>query len=208
MRLSLLVRLRRRAVARLASSHGFTLVEMLATLVILGIVIGGLTDVLVSSTHDELDLNRRFTAQEQGRIALNRLRREIHCGSRLTQTGGGALASGTPYSGVAIKLGGYCFTGGDPNSTVYAGWCTRSSAPSGTYALYRVTGSSLPVDCSTGGSSVASGLTTSSPFSLPTTQPTGTLPTVHVDLSLNPDPGKSGTYHLDDDIALRNGIRS
>lgn len=58
---------------------GYTLVELLAVMLILGIVLTGLTTAFVSGSHAELTLNRRFQAQQQARLALDRIRSDVHC---------------------------------------------------------------------------------------------------------------------------------
>jgi prepilin-type N-terminal cleavage/methylation domain-containing protein len=84
---------------RLEAEHGFTLIELLVVLAIMGIIIGGLTQLLVSATHSETDQANRVNGQTEARLALDRLRREVHCGSSLTATSA---------SSVTITLPGYC----------------------------------------------------------------------------------------------------
>jgi Tfp pilus assembly protein PilW len=224
MRHRLPVRRLRRAFLGLASDRGFTFVEALATMTILLIVIGGLTDAFVSASNAELDTNRRVRAQQQARIALDKLRRELHCASAVTDTSGVQLIQGTQYGAISIALGGYCPTvsnlTSNPAATVYATWCTVASTPSGVYALYRLASASSRPACSSTGTKYADYLTTVSPFCLPSkttasctdqvTQATNSLPTLHVDLPVNIK-GPSSTiasYKLVDDIALRNSARS
>ena len=212
MRPPLTVRRLRRARSRLTCERGFTLIEALVTMIILGIVLGSLTGTFVSATRAELDMNRRFQAQEQARLALDKLRREIHCASGVTQTSGSALTAGTQYSGIAITLPSYCQTGSGSTQTVM--WCvTGSSAP---YSLSRIAPST---GTCTGGTKQANYLTTSVPFCLPQkttasctdqiTQPSNALPTLHLDLPVNVKGASApGTSKLVDDIALRNAGRA
>src|SRR5262249_29052045 len=58
---------------------GYSLVEMLTVMVIMGIVLGGLTQVFTSASKADIDMNNRFNAQVQTRLALDKLRRDIHC---------------------------------------------------------------------------------------------------------------------------------
>ena len=79
------MRLRRYAAAagrRLAAERGYSLTEMLVVLVILGVVIGALTQLFVSASTAQVDMTRRFEAQQDMRLALDKLRREIHCAKR------------------------------------------------------------------------------------------------------------------------------
>ena len=75
-----------KARGRLSDESGFTLTEMLVVLVILGIVLAALTQLFVSATRTEVDQDKRFQAQQEARLALDSLRREIHCASAVTST--------------------------------------------------------------------------------------------------------------------------
>src|ERR1051326_791659 len=50
----------RRLARRLSGERGFTLPEMIVTVAILGIVVGGITTAFTSASKAEADLNRRF----------------------------------------------------------------------------------------------------------------------------------------------------
>ena len=60
---------------RLAAEHGYSLVELVTVVAILTIVISSLTTVFVSASNGELDMNRRFQAQQNARLAMDKLRR-------------------------------------------------------------------------------------------------------------------------------------
>ena len=75
---------RRRRVLR---EDGHTLVEVLIVTVILGVVLGAVTALFVQASKGEVDMNRRFRAQQDARVATDRMRREIHCSSAITPTG-------------------------------------------------------------------------------------------------------------------------
>ena len=68
--------------------RGYTLVEMLTVLVIFGTVMGALLTLLVQGSNAELDMNNRFQAQQDARLALDKLRRETHCASAVTVSSG------------------------------------------------------------------------------------------------------------------------
>lgn len=87
------------AVSRLRAEHGFTLVELLVVLVILGIVLGGLTQLFTSGTNAEVDQNNRVQAQQQARVGLNKLRSEVRCASAVTVNSA---------SSITLTLPGYC----------------------------------------------------------------------------------------------------
>src|SRR5918999_776283 len=61
--------------------EGYTLVELIAVMAILLTVLTALTALFASGAKAELDANRRFEAQQEARLAVDRMRREIHCAS-------------------------------------------------------------------------------------------------------------------------------
>ena len=64
-------------------------------LAILGTVVGALTTLFVQATNAEFESNRRFQAQQAARIAIDKMRREIHCASAITPTGAASSISVT-----------------------------------------------------------------------------------------------------------------
>ncbi len=191
----------RHLLRRLRAEGGYSLIEMLTVLVVMGVVMGNLTTVFVSASNSELDLNNRFQAQLNARLALDKVRREVHCATVATPTGSS--------SSVTLTLPTYCKTG-----TGSVTWCTRSVATN-RYALYRVVGATC-----TGGVKWADYLVASSTapicgsptalciFSY-TAQSTSSLAKLHVDFPVNIKPAKTvELYELIDDIVLRNSTRS
>jgi prepilin-type N-terminal cleavage/methylation domain-containing protein len=188
-----------RLLRRLRREHGYSLIEMLIVLSIMGVVMGALTTLFVQASNAELDMNNRFQAQLSARLALDKMRREVHCGSVATPAGSS--------SSVTLTLPSYCKTGSGSIT-----WCTRSVATN-RYALYRVVGSSC-----TGGVKWADYLvpTATAPvcsgalciFTY-TAQSTTSLAKLHVDFPVNVKPSKTvEQYELVDDIVLRNSSRS
>ena len=213
-------RLSRRARTRATAQGGFTLIELLIAMVILTIIMASLTSVLVSASHTEIDVNKRFQAQQNDRTGLDKIRREVHCASAVTDTSGNSLTAGTAYNAITVTLPGQCPTASG-GVTTYATWCTGASAlTAGDFALYRVATTALPMPtCATAGTiKWVDYLTTSTPFCLPDSstacsgvlKPSSSLPLLHVALPVNLN-GLASTkesYNLVDDIALRNGARS
>jgi prepilin-type N-terminal cleavage/methylation domain-containing protein len=181
--------------ARLAESGGYSLSEMLVVLAILGIVLAALVQLFVSASHAQVDMNNRFQAQQNARLALDGLRREIHCASAVTGTS----------TSITITLGTYCPSySGSANVT----WCTKdkNGTPGGAtapYTLWRYNGA-----CGSGASHQWAGnLTMGTVFAI-TAPATGTLGYVSVDLPVDPTPGDAmQRYELKDDIVLRNTAR-
>jgi prepilin-type N-terminal cleavage/methylation domain-containing protein len=181
---------------RLTESDGFTLSEMIVVMAILGIVLAALTQLFVSASKAQVDMNNRFQAQQNGRIALDRLRQEIHCASGVV---------GTPTaSSVTITLKSYCPTNGTGADGSFT-WCTvGASAP---YALWRYPGAA----CSGTGRKWADNLTTAAAFSPVYAAPavgSGALGTISVDLVVDLTPSDTRQrYELKDNIVLRNTTR-
>jgi prepilin-type N-terminal cleavage/methylation domain-containing protein len=186
-----LSRLRR----RVTDERGYTLIELLVTLSILGLVMGGLTVVFVSGSSAERRLNDRFRAQSNARIAVDRLRRELRS----------ACGAGTANANlVQFAFSPNC-AGGTTTPTVT--WCTAGSGSR--YALYRVASSAATC---TGGVQLIDYLTSGSVFTYTAKNtPAGsfTLPRLHVDLLVNVTPSDArNRFELVDDIVLRNSARS
>jgi len=185
--------------SRLRCEPGYTLVEMLTVLVIMGVVMGGLTTVFVSATNSEADMNNRFQAQLNARLALDKMRREIHCASVATPTGSS--------SSVTITLPSYCKTGSGSIT-----WCTRSNGTN-RYALYRVVGATCSGGVKWADYLVPSSTATTCSGALCifnyTAQSTSSLAKLHVDFPVNVKPAKTvELYELMDDIVLRNSSRT
>ena len=94
---------------------------------IIGVVLAGTTQLFMSAMKSQNDQTNRVQAQQDARLALDQLRREIHCASALT------TPSGYPASSITITLGSYCPTAGGATTVT---WCTRSSAASRRAALH------------------------------------------------------------------------
>lgn len=167
---------------------GYSLVELLTVMAILGVVMAALTNIFVTGSKAETDLNVRFQAQQAGRLALDKIRRDVHCASAATSTG----------STLTLTMPSGCRSAS--NTTVT--WCT-SAVATNRWALYRYTGAA---SC-TAGVSWADYLTQSSAFTF-TQQSTDTLARVLVLLPVNLTPGKRRTYSLQDTIYLRNSTRT
>jgi prepilin-type N-terminal cleavage/methylation domain-containing protein len=196
------VKLVERVSRRLYGQAGFTLIEMLTVLLILGVVMGGLTSVFTSATNAEADMNNRFRAQQTARLALDKLRREVHCASSATP-------AGLSTSSVVLTLPSYCKTYSGNTSVT---WCTRSVATN-RYALYRVNGATC-----TGGVKWADYLAPTSTATVCsgalcvfnfTAQSASSLAKLRVDFPVNPKASRSAeTYELIDDLVLRNSSRA
>jgi prepilin-type N-terminal cleavage/methylation domain-containing protein len=97
-------------IRRLRRQDGYTLLELLMVMAILGVVVGALTTLFVQAMNAEVDANRRFRAQQDGRVAVDKMRREIHCASAITPTG--------VSSSISVTLPAQCPTAGGSQQTV------------------------------------------------------------------------------------------
>ena len=104
----------RKRLRRLRGERGYTLVELLVVLAIFTTVVTALVSLFTSGAKAELDMNRRFEAQQNARLALDRMRRELHCSNGITAT------AGTPVSSITVSLPSQCpSSGGSAISVVY-----------------------------------------------------------------------------------------
>jgi len=181
------------------NERGYTLVELLVTMVILSVVVGGLTTVFVSGSNAQVDLNQRFQAQQQARLALDRIRGDIHCAS--------AAQAQTINSYPGIKLAvGNCYS--TTPTVSYCAVMVTSVPPR--YQLYRATGTGA-TDCTSGDTSrllVADYIRSSSIFTT-NAIPQYSLQLVGIDIKTSVD-AKSSTkdaYELTDSIVARNSTR-
>jgi prepilin-type N-terminal cleavage/methylation domain-containing protein len=199
------MRLRRCAGAarrRLAAEHGYSLSEMLVVLAIIVIVVTALTQLFVSASNAEVDMTRRFEAQQDMRIALDQLRREIHCAS--------AVTGAPPSSSIIISLGSYCPTNGT-GAAAQITWCTKDkngNTPPGAgapYSLWRYIGTT----CSGVGQKRADYLTIDQIFTAYIPPAGGSLGKLSVNLPVDLKPNDAfQRYVLQDDIVLRNTPRT
>jgi len=189
----------------LRAERGYTLVEMLTVMVIMGLVMTGLTTVFISASKSETDMNQRFQAQLTAKVGLDKMRREVRCADSVTT----ATPSASSASAITLDLPTYCKTGSGAVT-----WCTRSVATN-RYGLYRAVGSS----CTGGvlwadymvpsGSAPTCGTPTALCVFAYTAGSTTSLALLHVDLPVNLKPSRTvDLYELADDIVLRNSSRS
>jgi len=174
----------------LRDEGGYSVIELLTVMAIMTTILGALTGVFVAGANGELDSNRRFQAQNNARIGLDRLRRDVHCAESATPTGA--------TDSVTLNLPSYCRAGGGPIT-----WCAQTT--SGRKALFRITGSSC-----TGGVKWIDYLVTSATATIFCFTPSSTQrrAVLAVSLPVNVEPVKKPfeTYRLRDAIAFRNTL--
>lgn len=176
----------------LHEQQGYSLIELITAMGILGVVMSSLTVVMVSATSAEIRMNKEFQAQTQARTALDRFRREGHSACRADPAG--------PTSAITLTFltAGVCPTSGGRQVS----WCTIANGSS-RYGLYRAAGPT----CDATGVQVADYVTVANAFNYQTTSQA--RPKIAISLPVNPDPSKpTGTYTLDGDVVLRNASRT
>lgn len=167
---------------------GYSLTEMITALAILGIVLMGLTTMFHAGVRAETRANREYQAQQNARLALDRMRQELHCASAIS------AANGTPVSTIAVTLPTVCR--GSDTSVTYA----TTSVATGRWKVTRTGNSGTP-------STVADYLTASTIFTY-YVPASGTLGRLSVDIPVNLNPTDTSTeWRLRDDIVLRNTSR-
>jgi prepilin-type N-terminal cleavage/methylation domain-containing protein len=180
----------------MGGEQGYSLIELLVTMVILVIVLGSLTTVFISGSSAEAGLNRRFQAQQNARMGLDRIRTDIHCA-----TAAQAQTINT-YPGLKLAVAN-CSA-----ATPTISWCTVLVSTA-RYALYRspTTGGTTCTSSDANRVLIADYLTTSAAFTTGTIQQF-TLQRVAVDfkVSVNATPALDD-YELTDSIVARNATR-
>jgi prepilin-type N-terminal cleavage/methylation domain-containing protein len=171
---------------RCAGEAGYSLVEMITVMVILGIVLSGLTTMFHAGMTAEVRANRELDAQQNARAALDRMRRELHCASAIS------AANGVAVSSVTVTLPPAC--AGSDATVTYATVAVAASR----WKLTRA--GATP-------STVADYLTSDTIFTYHVPA-SGTLGRLQVDIPVNVNPADAGTlWRLQDDIVLRNTAR-
>jgi hypothetical protein len=159
------------------------------------VVLGGLTTVFVSGTHAEMDVNLRFQAQQNARLALSRIRSDAHL----------AGCTGTGTNATSISFYSAAAAPGSCTGTATVTWCTAGSAQlANRWTLYRQAGGSCS---SSTGTFVADYLTTNGLFTtnVPTTgSGQRTSVTVSFPVSTNRTSANLDRYTLSDTLVLRN----
>jgi prepilin-type N-terminal cleavage/methylation domain-containing protein len=178
---------------RLADERGLTLVELIVVTILFGVVLTAVTTLFVSATNSETDLNNRFQAQLSARLALDRLRREVHCATAVDPAG--------PASSVVLTLPAYCRVGA---GTVT--WCAVAYPGSSTrYRLWRSTAN----PCGDAADRLYADFLTSATVFEYVIQSSASLGKVRVNLPVDLKPGQAGgSYTLSDDLVLRNSRRT
>ena len=167
---------------------GYTMLELLMVLAILGTVVGALTTLFVQATNAEFESNRRFQAQQGARIAVDKMRREIHCASAITPTGAASSISVTVPSQCPTVGGGPA--GGTP-----------------VMVTYDTSGSGTRFQLRRNGVNIADYVTLQNVFSYTAPVLGTSLGKLRVTLPINTKPTNGREWRLVADMVLRNTTR-
>jgi prepilin-type N-terminal cleavage/methylation domain-containing protein len=210
--------------------RGYTVVELLTVLALLSVILGAIVVSFTVGLREEVSQSRRESAYATARLALERMRLDIHCAS-----GGEDSVEANAYGGFTLTLTESPSTAGSgwcpaviPSGTESAGvqWCTIPTGGSGQFNLYRFLGTN-PTNCDGGSGSTFEASYISQPpggwptntlvavtpaswagniFPSPPVCASGWLPSVAVDLNVALDPVRhpNDRYQLRDVISLRN----
>ena len=174
-----------------AGEAGFTLPEMLASMTILLVVLGGILTPLVSATKAQVDLTTRFQNQETARLALGTFQRDVHCATGMSPTSGATTT-------VTFTLLSGCETG-----TGSVTWC---AVPGTTlFDLWRIPAGTCSTS-TTGSRRWAQSLTSQSVFTPDATVHAGAPVSPSVQLALAVKTGRS-TYKLTTSVYSRSAAR-
>lgn len=167
----------------LRSEGGYTLPELLTVTAILSTVLTGLTVLFVQATNADLQMNERFQAQQNARLAVDRMRRELHCASAITPTGAS--------TSITVTLPSQCpSAGGVQVNVVYDLQLVSANR-------YRLRRAGVPI---------ADWITTNAVFAY-TAPAVGKLGTLRLELPVDPGAAKKHVWRLQTDIVLRNTSR-
>ena len=186
-----------------------TLIELLWTLGLLAFVMTAIIAVFVSGLHSEFDMNKRFQAQQEARLALQTMRTDVRsaCTAAVSD-------SSPPTVTKNIVVLGFCSNSTTTWSSTpvsYTTWCARNEGGTPVhYGLYReTTNDPGPGGCATGTAGIreADWLTTASVFTPVVVS--GTRPELTVSVPVDAYPNNTtGVYKLGDTIMLRNAAVS
>jgi Tfp pilus assembly protein PilW len=186
--------------ARLAREEGQTLIEMVTTMAMLSFVMAAVAALFVAGLHAQTDMNQRFQAQQNARLALTLMRSNIRNSCVAPQVYA-TPASTTPLAsgvfGAKVVLASACSAG---VATSNVTWCADSSTGAAPFGLYKQTGTTCAYN---NGVQRADQLKTNTVFALSTTS--GRRPQLAVSFPVDANLSTTnGVYTLSDTVMARN----
>lgn len=190
-----------------------TLIELLTTMSILGLVLTGILVMFVSGLRATDDMNTRFQAQQNARLSLSALRNEIGSACTVTvgtvtgETAGSQVTLVLPSSSTPTAGANSCSSG---TTTVI--WCAASASLAAPYGLYRSTSATCSSTSGVlrAGSLKCAGTATGCTAVFTKTTSATTRPAVTVRFPVEANlTNTHGLYTLSDTITARNaGVNS
>jgi prepilin-type N-terminal cleavage/methylation domain-containing protein len=207
---------------RLREEGGFTLVELVVVMAILGLVLGGITTVFLSGSRAEFQVNRRFQAQEAARLALAAVRADVHSACTVVATGD-TLTLSIPITDTsttpptAPDTTTQCGTVNAANIKKVIWTACTSPTDAGKFALYRAAATTCPssgklvadnlVKTHTGFTAFFSSALMTAPAASVGSINLGETQTVDVDVPVSLTQGTSGIpFDLKERIAVSNTV--
>jgi prepilin-type N-terminal cleavage/methylation domain-containing protein len=195
---------RLRALARRTQREegGYSLVELVVTMAILGTVLAGLATLFESGIHSQSDLDSRFQSEIQLNTAVITRRREAHNAC--------SLKAGYTTSSITLNMPQANPPPQPPDTPctvpIPETWCTVGSGSR--YALWRIDNSTTCVTTGGNAKKYADYISTAAVFTsyTPANIPNSMLARLHVHfpISIKANGETSPIYSLDDDIVFRN----
>jgi prepilin-type N-terminal cleavage/methylation domain-containing protein len=175
---------RLRILRRLGREAGYTLIELLLVCAILGTVLASLSVLFLSASSSQIDMNRRFRAQQDARVAVDKMRREIHCSDQITPAG--------VSTAITVRLPAQCPSAGGALTNV----------------TYDVVGSGQRFQLRRDSVVLADFISEQSAFSYTAPVAATSLGRLRLTLPINTTPANTGKeWRLVADIVLRNTTR-
>ena len=186
--------------ARLAREEGQTFIEMLTVMAMLSFVMAAVATLFVAGIHAQTDMDQRFQAQQNARLALTSMRSDIRNSCVAPQVYATPASSTVLASGVygaKVVLASACSAG---VATSNITWCVDSSTGAAPFGLYRQTGTACAYN---NGVKRADQLKTSADFALSTTS--GQRPQLALSFPVDANLSTTnGVYTLSDTVMARN----
>lgn len=186
--------------ARLAGEEGQTFIEMLTTMAMLSFVMAGVAALFVAGLHTQTDMDQRFQAQQNARLALSVMRSDIRNSCMAPQVYATPASTTTLASGVfgaKVVLASACSNGAATSNVT---WCADSSTGAAPFGLYRQTGTACAYN---NGVRRATQLKTKAVFALATTS--GQRPELTISFPVDANLSTTnGVYTLGDTVMARN----
>jgi Tfp pilus assembly protein PilW len=176
------------------------MIEMLTTMAMLSFVMAAVAALFVSGLHAQTNMDQRFQAQQNARLALTTMRHDIRVSCVAPQVYSTAASTTPLASGVfggKVVLASTCSNG---TATSNVTWCADSSTGAAPFGLYRQTGTSCAYST---GVQRADQLKTNAVFALSTTSGRRPMLTLSFPVDANLS-NTDGTYTLGDTVMARN----